>query len=304
MFKSKPKSDQTPDRPPRPVASAVATPVITQAASAATVGEVEEEKKSLHPVLLREHFSVSNPAYEGANVSPPVLTKTDNDRSLGTLKSMILELKDQVENNKVVTKEHSLAMIEVSLAIVENVEQSRLVMSSRVDNDDAFSDASSGTSPEDYGHLFVVVLTIGTEANVGSIEPSYVRGRIMNWVDGFIKRNSIDVYDGPWLDDNRDFTQPHVNMTCRADSREALWDKLRHWAHNKGYVHCTPVVAIQGWISYSQRNHDVCVAVRDGTMTQLEGKGKIAGRMVPVNNYRRTARLNSQSTRTIVYEDD
>lgn len=232
-------------------------------------------------------FTVTNPAYGGPNVSGPSVSATSEVVScmdaLSTLAvNLEHEFKDQPRMAMMAQMARALtvslarilpAMDARTVAVAQEVEEMR----GQIARESSDSDASE-MSPEDVGHLWAVVLTIGPKANVGSTEPSYVRGRIMEWAGKYIKSHKPDILEGPWLDDNRDFTHSHVNLTVRAETREAVLETFKNWSAQKGYVSVTPVVAIRGWLNYAKRNHEVCIAFRDQKLSKEEATALMSGR--------------------------
>ena len=118
-----------------------------------------------------------------------------------------------------------------------------------------------------------VVLTIAHDKqHTRGKTPSEIRRRVMNWVRSYIERHEIVVLSGPWGDDNKLTSNPHVNMTIFAPADNTLFDS---WRRNKGYAYVKPIRNEKLWEAYSSRNHEVFMLLKNGLISRDDAVRRI-----------------------------
>lgn len=229
-----------------------------------------------------------NPLYEGSNVSKPVLTKQDVIQRALQSTDALMQMAQALET-RAGTNSGDADILQLVRASISNNRALIALLDSKVtgsleemaDSIQAIHQVISRSGgrrdpPEEFGTTYAVVLTLAPDKfdTIGK-SMDVLRTRIMKWFKEYAKRHEVQVVAGPWLDDGLDLTQPHINVTVKAESE----GKFKHWMYRKGYAYRSPVVSTESWESYASRNHEVCTAYAEGRIDREEALQRIVGRV-------------------------
>lgn len=233
-------------------------------------------------------YESENPLYEGPNVSKPALTKQDViQRALQSTEA--LEKMAKTLETSASTNPGDAAILQLVRATIVNNRGLISLLDSKLNGSlEEMAESIQAVHrivsraggardpPEEFGTTFAVVLTLAPDKfdTIGK-SMDLLRTRLMKWFKEYAKRHSVQVVAGPWLDDSLDLSQPHVNVTVKAESE----GDFKHWMYRKGYVYRSPVVSTESWESYASRNHEVCTAYAEGRIDREEALQRVVGRV-------------------------